>query len=100
MELQQLPESRALLRRKIEIENETIEMTGQAVRELEANSQKIGGDIEALESLHRHADLVNATLAIAGHRRPTIDPAQVEAHLEAIAHLFGLIVIEIAPRWC
>ncbi|MCH2161062.1 MAG: transglutaminase-like domain-containing protein [Phycisphaerales bacterium] len=54
--------------------------------------------IEALESLHRHADLVNATLAIAGHRRPTIDPAQVEAHLEAIAHRIRTRVPHLAGR--
>ena len=42
--------------------------------------------IAALENLHRHADLVDAAMAIAGHRRPKIDPAHTETHLEAIAH--------------
>jgi len=49
-ELAQLPEARATVHRKIEVENTTIEVTHEAIRELEANSQKVGGDIEALES--------------------------------------------------
>tara|TARA_B100001964_G_C14103065_1_gene540261 strand:- start:75 stop:785 length:711 start_codon:yes stop_codon:yes gene_type:complete len=49
-ELEQLPEARAAVHRKIEVENNTIEVTHQAIRELEASSQKVGGEIEDLET--------------------------------------------------
>lgn len=49
-ELEELPEARTAVLRKIDIENQTIEITQQAIRELEARSQKIAGDIEDEEN--------------------------------------------------
>lgn len=49
-ELEELPETRIVLRRKIEIENETIESTRRAILELESRSQKTESDIEEVES--------------------------------------------------
>lgn len=49
-ELEQLPAVRASVRRKIEIENETIEITRKSILELESCSHKIAGDIEDIES--------------------------------------------------
>ena len=49
-ELKQLPEVRASVKQKIEIENKTMEVTRQSILELETSSHKIEGDITDIES--------------------------------------------------
>ncbi|MFP6855412.1 MAG: hypothetical protein VB980_06465 [Opitutales bacterium] len=49
-ELDELPEARVAVRHKIDVENQTVEITQRAIFELEARSQKIAGDIEDEEN--------------------------------------------------
>ena len=54
--------------------------------------------IDQLENLQTYDDLVNASVMIAAHRRPTIDPSAPGARLEAVAHRVRSRVPHLAGR--